>query len=379
MVVSLLMWIVTSVTISYLIVIGIITYGWFKLSALVIENDNTLEVRLSVVIAVRNEAGNIEHLLKQLVNQDYNSKFYEVIIVDDHSTDNTYHLVNHFLKKNTGVKINILHATGEGKKSALKEGVATSSAKLIVTTDGDCDVKPGWLKSIVTYYNYSGSRLIIGPVIYENEKTLLQKFFSLDFTSLVASGAGSAGAGLPLMGNGANLAFERDIYTDNKANDNSRKFVSGDDVFLIHEITKKYGAKAIGFLRSRNAIVSTLSPKNIGEFFNQRSRWASKATGYRLLWPVIVSLTVFLFNILLFLMLTGSLFFSWLLPVYLLIILTKFIIDMPLVFSFLSFAEKSKLKTLLFFMEFIYPVYIVFVAVASLVFRFNWKGRGQLR
>jgi len=114
-------------------------------------------------------------------------------------------------------------------------------------------------------------------------------------------------------------------------------------------------------------------------FLIQRSRWASKATGYRLLWPVIVSLTVFLFNILLFLMLTGSIFFSWLLPVYLLIILTKFIIDMPLVFSFLSFAEKSKLKTLLFFMEFIYPVYIVFVAVASLVFRFNWKGRGQLR
>jgi len=79
-------------------------------------------------------------------------------------------------------------------------------------------------------------------------------------------------------------------------------------------------------------------------------------------------------------MLTGSIFFSWLLPVYLLIILTKFIIDMPLVFSFLSFAEKIKnLKTLLFFMEFIYPVYIVFVAVASLVFRFNWKGREQLR
>jgi len=70
------------------------------------------------------------------------AKFYEVIIVDDHSTDNTYHLVNLFLNKNTGVKINILHATGEGKKSALKEGVATSSAKLIVTTDGDCDVKP---------------------------------------------------------------------------------------------------------------------------------------------------------------------------------------------------------------------------------------------
>ncbi len=379
MVISVLMWIVTCVTIFYLIIIGIITYGWFKLSLPVVEKDISKIVDLSIVIAVRNEAENIERLLKQLVKQNYDVNNYEIIIIDDHSIDSTYDLIDQFIHNNKRVKINILQASGEGKKNALKEGISMSLSQLIVTTDGDCTVKQGWLKSIVNYYNSSNCRLIIGPVVYENEKTVLQKFFSLDFASLVASGAGSASVGLPLMGNGANLAFERNIYFSVSNSSQSEKYVSGDDVFLIHNVARKYGAKSIGFLRNKDAIVSTDSPKNISDFFNQRSRWASKATGYRMFWPVMVSLTVFLFNILLFLMLAGSLYFSWLAPVYLLIIITKFIIDAPLVFSFLSFIEKQKIKPLFFLMEFIYPIYIVIVAISSIIFKFSWKGRGQLK
>ena len=379
MVVSVLMWIVTGVTISYLIVIGIITYGWFKLSLSIVEKDKSEKVDLSIVIAVRNEAENIEKLLKQLVRQNYNNNNYEIIIIDDHSTDSTYDLIGQFININKDINIKVIQATGDGKKNALKEGIDTSSAQLIVTTDGDCNVKQGWLESIVNYYNSSNCRLIIGPVVYENEKTFLQKFFSLDFASLVASGAGSAGAGLPLMGNGANLAFERNIYTSNINSNKSEKYVSGDDVFLIHNVAQKYGAKAIGFLRNNDAIVSTLPPQDISKFFNQRNRWASKAVGYKRLWPIVVSLTVFLFNLLLFVMLISSLYFTWLLPVYFLIIITKFLIDTPLVFSFLSFSHKTNLKPLFLLMEIFYPIYIVITAISSLVFRFSWKGREQLK
>ncbi len=377
MVISSLIWIVFGITIAYLFVIGIITYGWFSLSTYESDPKNSNGVTISVVIAVRNESANIETLLKQLVNQSYDIGYFEIIVVDDHSTDNTAQLVNQFISDNSNVKIELVTASGEGKKNAIREGIATSSAQLIVTTDGDCKVVHHWLQSIVNYYVSSGCKLILGPVVYENEKTFLQQLFSLDFASLVASGAGSAGAGLPLMGNGANLAFSRDVF--NAVNSNTDKFASGDDVFLIHNVTRKYGAKAIGFLRSKDGIVSTLPPVNLTDFLRQRTRWASKAVGYRLVWPVIVPLTVFLFNLLLFIMLFGSLWFPWLLPVYFLIIITKFVIDAPLVFSFLSFTEKTNLKPLLFLMEFIYPVYIIISAIASFLFRFEWKGRERLR
>ncbi len=379
MIISVLIWIVFGSTISYLIVIGIITFGWFRLSAPKTEQTFLTEVDLSVIIAVRNESRNIETLLGQLVNQYYDKKHYEIIIVNDHSTDNTVQLAGRFINDNTDIKIKIIESIGEGKKNALHEGITSSSAQLIVTTDGDCNVKPGWLQSIVNYYKSSGCKLIIGPVIYESEKTILQKMFSLDFASLVASGAGSAGVGLPLMGNGANLAFSKDAFTNVYNQNNTNRFASGDDVFLIHNITAKYGPGAVRFLRDKDTIVSTLPPLNLHEFLLQRKRWASKAIGYRMVWPIIVSLTVLLFNALLFVMLAGSLYFSWLLPFYLLIIVTKFMIDAPLVFNFLSFAEKRHLKPFLFIMEFVYPLYIVVTALASIIFSFSWKERKNLK
>ena len=379
MIISLLIWIVFGSTISYLIVIGIITFGWFRLSEPKAEQHFTTGTDVSIVIAVRNESNNIVTLLGQLVNQDYNKKNYEIIIVDDHSTDNTAELINQFINENSDVKIIFVGATSEGKRNAINQGVAMSSTQLIITTDGDCNVKPKWLQSIVNFYTSSGCSLIIGPVIYEGEKTILQKLFSLDFASLVASGGGSVGTGLPLMGNGANLAFSKDVFNSVNTINNTFRFSSGDDVFLIHNVTKKYGARAVGFLRHRDSIVSTLPPLNLSEFVNQRKRWASKATGYKMLWPVIVSLTVFLFNTLLFLMLLGSFYFSWLLPLFFLIILTKFVIDVPLVFNFLSFTEKQQLKPFFLLLEFVYPIYIVIIAITSFISRFGWKDRVKLK
>ncbi len=379
MIISVLMWLVFSITITYLFVIGIITYGWFSLNKNITDDTFVDDVRVSVVIAVRNENENIQNILNQIIKQDYNSSFFDIIIINDHSTDNTLQLINNFITNNSQVKINVIKAIGNGKKNALKEGISTSSAELIVTTDGDCNIKKGWLSSIVNYYNSTNCKVILGPVVYENEKSIIQKFFSLDFASLVASGAGSCGIGLPLMGNGANIAFNREAYIATKDIGIGKKYASGDDVFLIHGVTKKYGAKSIGFLKNSNAIVSTLPPQNLKQFMKQRSRWASKTTGYRLVWPIVVALTVFIFNMLLFAMLIGSIFFTWLLPVYFLIIITKFLIDLPLVFNFLSFTKKTNLRSLFFIMEFIYPIYIVIAAIASTIFSFEWKGREQLK
>jgi cellulose synthase/poly-beta-1,6-N-acetylglucosamine synthase-like glycosyltransferase len=373
------MWLVFSITMAYLFVIGIITYGWFALNKNIAGNAFADDVSVSVVIAVRNESANIQNILNLIVNQDYNSNFFDIIIINDHSTDNTLQLINNYITENTQEKIKVIEAIGNGKKNALREGISISTAELIVTTDGDCTVKPGWLKSIVNYYNSTNYKVILGPVVYENEESIIQKFFSLDFVSLVASGAGSCGAGLPLMGNGANIAFKRDAYIATMNEGNNEKYASGDDVFLIHNVTKEYGAKSIGFLRNSNAIVSTLPPQNIKQFIKQRSRWASKTTGYRLAWPITVALTVFLFNLFLFAMLIGSFFFTWLLPIYFLIIITKFLIDLPLVFNFLSFTKKTNLSSLFFILELIYPAYIVIAAVASTIFSFEWKGRDKLK
>lgn len=374
MVVSLIVWFIFGLMMAYLLVIGIITIGWYQLSMDYKLQSSDDEIDVSVVVAVRNESLNIQNLLKQIISQNYNKALYNIIIVDDHSTDETAKMVQDVIK-DYEIEIILIKADGEGKKNAIREGISHSSARLIVTTDGDCEVSEKWLSSIVRYYCLKRSKIICGPVVYNEQKTLFQKFVALDFVSLVASGAGSIGARLPLMGNGANLAMEREVY--NKFNDYSVNYASGDDVFLIHHVARKYGSKAIGFLKNEDAIVATPPPIGIGDFIKQRARWASKAKGYYMIWPLVVSMVVFLFNLALFLMLVGSVFFNWLLPIYFLIIITKFLIDIPLIHGFLSFSRLSKLKPWLFFMEFIYPFYIVIAALSS-IFKFEWKGRSKL-
>ena len=115
MIISLLMWVVFSITVAYLIVIGIITYGWFRL----LKNHYQTkadEVNVSVVIAVRNESSNIQSLLKQIINQDYPTDYFEIIVVNDHSTDNTLQLIHEFKTDNPTAKITVVEATENGKK-----------------------------------------------------------------------------------------------------------------------------------------------------------------------------------------------------------------------------------------------------------------------
>ena len=81
------------------------------------------------------------------------------------------------------------------------------------------------------------------------------------------------------MCNGANLAYERKLFYEVDGFAGIDHIASGDDMLLMHKIAKKYPGK-IYYLKSVDAIVSTHPMQSWKQFFNQRIRWASKATHY---------------------------------------------------------------------------------------------------
>ncbi len=360
----------------YIAVIFFITVGWLHLKEFQ-ASAKTPSVTISVIIAARNESDNIPALLQSLSQQNYPSKFTEIIFIDDHSEDDTYNLLNGYALKNRNVLC--LQSTGVGKKQAVAQGVAHSTGEMIVTTDADCIVPPGWLNNLADYYQSKEILLIIAPVVYQKERNFLQKFFSLDFISLVASGAGSASLHLPLMGNAANMAYCRELRDEILQNTQGTGFASGDDVFAIHYVAEKYGSRAIGFLKSRQCIVRTRTPENLHDFFQQRLRWGSKAKAYRSLWPNFVSLLIFAFNFMLTLLLPLALVFNWTLILYGLFVLLKFLADYPLIKSFAIFSKKQNITHLLFLFECVYPLYISFIALKALFAKYEWKGRKNLK
>ncbi|MDF1560581.1 MAG: glycosyltransferase [Bacteroidales bacterium] len=113
------------------------------------------DIRVTVVVAVRNEERNVTTLLERLVQQDYPSGLLELIIVNDNSTDRTPVAVSEFMeahRDSTGISMRLLFNPFPGKKKAIRLGVSRSSGDLILTTDADCTVGPGWISAHVSEY-----------------------------------------------------------------------------------------------------------------------------------------------------------------------------------------------------------------------------------
>jgi cellulose synthase/poly-beta-1,6-N-acetylglucosamine synthase-like glycosyltransferase len=358
----------------YILIIFTFTAGWNSLRSYSFTHRNP-KTSLSVVVAFRNEINFLQKLLEALSQQTYPNTLLELIFVNDHSTDESKTVIEEFIAANKTLDIRLLDSDGKGKKAALHKGITSASGTLIVTTDADCLPKKGWLAEIAVLYEEKHPRLILGPVIYDREKSFLQKLFSLDFISLVASGAGSAEIGLPFMGNAANMAFEKQIYVDAEKDALNTGFASGDDVFFIHYVRREFGRKAIAFIKNEETIVRTPPPENLNAFLLQRIRWGSKARAYSQPWALAVSYTIFLFNFLLTAILISSLFVHhWLVVIYLLFILLKTLTDFPLLYAFGRFSGKRNLLPLIFPFEIVYPVYITYVALRGL-FPYEWKER----
>ncbi|NOY50708.1 MAG: glycosyltransferase [Chlorobi bacterium] len=360
---------------AYLAVMVIITLGWYKTAEFFAESPS-FSSKISVVVAIRNEAGNILNLLRSIASQSLSTSLFELIIVDDNSTDAGTGIIEGFMKSHGHLNIRVVKSGGQGKKQALRKGFDLVENELVFTTDGDCVLHESLLELYLSFFEtHKELKLAFGAVVYSRGKGLLNRVFRLEFSSLVASGAASAGIGLPLMANGANMAFKLSAYKKIAAGLTGAEYASGDDVFLVHGIAKGFGAAAVGFVKNKNALVETHAPRNAASFLNQRIRWGSKAKAYKSIWPALVATVVFLFNFMISVSAVLSVYRTWFLAVFVLFTLLKFLVDLPLSRNFSKYFRQEKDYYLLFPLEFIYPFYIVASALYPLLFGFNWKGR----
>ncbi|HKL72285.1 MAG TPA: glycosyltransferase [Marinilabiliaceae bacterium] len=354
----------------YLIVIisYFFTILWFRSHWLSYKKQKTKTLRpkpfVSIVIAFKNEWETLPVLLSHLHNQFFPKNSFEIIIVNDHSTDGNYEcLVKHNVK--------LMHSSNHGKKAALHQGITAAKGQFIITTDADCLLPPTWIETMIKGYQFSSASMIIGPVnLNQDKSTFFHGFEFMDFIALQLSGGGAAIGNRPLFCNGANLGFMKESWLKAIEVQDGSDFASGDDVFLLHAF-KKLGLKTL-YLKEKNAIVKTQPAGSWQQFFRQRIRWGGKSKSYNDVETLLLAFLVFLTNLMLVL---APLSLAWSSSFWMALVvgfLLKFTADIVLLKSGESFFN-FKLSWLTFFLySILYPFYIVYTALAGFFCKEKW-------
>ncbi len=328
-------------------------------------------MKVSVIIPVRNEAANIRALLADLDRQCWpdgsplGKTQLEVIVVDDASEDDTAKLVEDFRVNQCSLQLLRLSVpegfAGSHKKLALSLAIASAGGDVILTTDGDCRVGTHWAASMLLYMQHKNAVLVSGPVTFGGEKKLFQRLQTIEFASLIGTGAACMQAGQPNMCNGANLAFTKEAYQQVGGYVGSMHIPSGDDEFLLQKIFRKY-PKQVAFLKSKQAVVQTEAQPDFRSFYHQRKRWAGKWKLHKKISTAMLALFIFGFHAIL--LVSGLMVLHGMFPVALMLglLLAKATVEFLLLDSVLQNLDKKLDVPNFVLLQLIYSTYAVMQA-----------------
>ena len=287
----------------------IFIFGKFTASKRVVFNHSSVPV--SILIAAKNEAHNLKKGLPLILEQEYPT--FEVILIDDASTDDTLEFLQTLQKEHKHLKLvslaNTINYKGN-KKNAITRGIEAASYEHLLFTDADCEPKSNqWISEMIGHLSETRN-IALGYGAYEKiERSLLNKLIRYETVLTAIQYFSYAKLGIPYMGVGRNLAYRKDLFIKNNGFSSHRHIKSGDDDLLISEIAT---SKNTGICFHKSSHTISIAKKNFKSWFSQKRRHISTATSYRPLHQFLLGLffsTQFLFWVLAIIL--GSLAFNW--------------------------------------------------------------------
>ncbi|MGN6493236.1 MAG: glycosyltransferase [Agriterribacter sp.] len=335
--------------------------------------------KITVIIPARNEEAVIEQCIQSLLLQTYPRHLLEIIVVDDHSTDRTAVIVAKYNAQGV-ILINLAEALAQQqfvkayKKKAIEVAIGRASGTLIVTTDADCIAGAEWIKTLAAFHARSKAVFIAAPVKIAYNNRSLSTFQAMDFAILQGITAASVSKKFHSMCNGANLAYEKQVFYAVNGFDGIDDIASGDDMLLMRKISRQYPAQ-VAFLRSPDVIVQTQPAHTWKAFFSQRIRWASKAGRYQDVRISSVLLLVYLVNVAAFILLAGSIWNTGWLLFFTIVVFYKTVIEWRFATSVLAWFNIQKIIPLFPLFQPFHILYTVIAGFLGIFKKYEWKGR----
>ncbi|MCB0615512.1 MAG: glycosyltransferase, partial [Phaeodactylibacter sp.] len=167
--------------------------------------------------------------------QDYPE--YEIIVVNDNSSDKTLEVLLDFQKKSPILRlIDINVSTPRGKKAALSKGVNAAKFEILLLSDADCrPASPQWLDFMQAFIR-DRAKIGLGYSPYFRGKGILNAFIRFETVYSAIQYLSFAFMGLPYMGVGRNLCYRKSLFRGSGGFDSHAHIASGDDDLFINQV-----------------------------------------------------------------------------------------------------------------------------------------------
>lgn len=335
-------------------------------------------LKFSVVVASHNEESGIEQCLASVLSQSIDTGRFEVICVNDRSTDATAAIASALAARRHNLSVVTVAETPMGvspKKHAVLAGISRARNEIIVFTDADCRVAPTWLDTIDRYMT-PDTGFVQGITAYEYVPGMNRFFFglqALDFCSHAVVSAAAIGAGLPINSNANNCAFRKKAFEDAAGYGKDAVVISGDDDMLLQRIWKKTSWR-IRYMADLSGAVRTLPTPTIGGVFEQRKRWGSKTIHYGMRQVAVLS-GVFAFYCAIVALVGAGIFMHRYLAIAGCMVIVKIAGEALLMIPGTRIMGQTALRKYLVFGSLVQLPVVIGATVLGVFWRFAWKGQ----
>lgn len=249
--------------------------------------DSEPRLKISVIVAAKNEEQNIPALINSLSIQSYPADLFEVIIIDDNSSDDTYTKAVELSRKFQNFTVlKIQTKRFPGKKGALQFGIEKADNPFILITDADCRPEKNWIKSFAAKFEL-GSEFIIGAAPLVQHKSLVNRISCFENLRTLLLTLGAANIGMPYSAAARSFGFKKESFEKLSGYEKTLDTISGDDDLLLREAVKH--KMKIDIVADKDSFVYSHAPKIFSEYLTQKTRHIKTSFHYIFIHKVLLA------------------------------------------------------------------------------------------
>lgn len=267
------------------VVIGLVNIGYylgfFKFAFAPVPTPPAIKnLPVSVIICAKNEAENLRNFLPLILSQDHPD--FEVIIINDASTDETLEVMENFANSDRRIKIVDVQnneAFWANKKYALTLGIKKAKKPYLLFTDADCRPETDqWLKEMSAHFEDQKS-IVLGYGGYLiNTRSPLNKLIRFETLFTAIQYFSYASWGRPYMGVGRNLAYTSEEFFNQNGFATHLHVRAGDDDLFVNQAANKLNT---ALCISPNGITRSVPKEDLKSWFHQKRRHVAIASHYK--------------------------------------------------------------------------------------------------